>query len=88
MKMRKQRILGAVLVVISGIMLALACSGSTIEERDATAVLFTLPLGLYAIFTKEYILYDGETILEMEEPEEYYNLNTRKAPYHGKKTSN
>ena len=47
MKMRNQRICGAAIVVISGIILAIALSGGTAEERDATAVLLTLPLGLY-----------------------------------------
>lgn len=57
MKMRKQRVMGLALVVISGLLLALASTGTTPEEQDATAVLLTLPLGLYMIFTKTYILY-------------------------------
>lgn len=59
MKMREQRLLGALLVVVSGIMLAIALSGTTVEERDATAVLLTLPLGLYMMFSSKYLLNDG-----------------------------
>lgn len=58
MKMREQRILGAVLVVISGIILALALGGTTVEERDATAVLVTLPLGFYMMFSSKSPLND------------------------------
>nr|DAY51425.1 MAG TPA: hypothetical protein [Caudoviricetes sp.] len=59
MKMREQRLLGALLVVVSGIMLAIALSGTTVEERDATAVFLTLPLGLYMMFSSKYLLNDG-----------------------------
>ena len=44
MKMREQRWLGLVMVVISWLLLTIAASGETLEERDATAVLLTLPL--------------------------------------------
>ena len=57
--MRKQRLLGLALLLISAAMLALASTGETPEDRDATAVLFTLPLGIYALVTKERILYDA-----------------------------
>lgn len=59
MKMREQRLLGALMVVVSGILLAIALSGTTVEERDATAVLLTLPLGLYMMFSSKYLLNDG-----------------------------
>ncbi len=59
MKMREQRLLGVALVVISGILLATALSGTTVEEQDATAVLLSLPLGLYMMFSSKYILNDG-----------------------------
>ena len=60
MKMRKQRLMGLVMVLISAAIVALASTGETVEDRDATAILFTLPLGIYMMVTKEYILYDGE----------------------------
>ena len=59
MKMREQRLLGALLVVVSGILLAIALSGTTVEEQDATAVLLTLPLGLYMMFSSKYLLNDA-----------------------------
>lgn len=59
MKMREQRLLGALLVVVSGILLAIALSDTTVEEQDATAVLLTLPLGLYMMFSSKYLLNDG-----------------------------
>lgn len=55
MKMREQRLIGAALVIMSGILIALACSGATPEDRDVTAVLLTLPLGLYMIFADSYV---------------------------------
>ena len=55
MKMREQRLIGAALVIMSGILIALACSGTTPEDRDVTAVLLTLPLGLYMIFADSYV---------------------------------
>ena len=68
MKMRKQRLLGVALVVIAWLVLLLACNGGdSPEDSDATAALLVGPLGLYMLFTKNYILYDGESI-EAQEP--------------------
>jgi len=66
MKMTKQRLMGLTLVVISVLMLLLASTGETLEDRDATAVLLTLPLGVYMMVTKQYLLYDGEGPVEEE----------------------
>lgn len=68
-KMTKQRLMGLALVAISAAILWLASTGETVEDRDATAVLITLPLGIYALVTKEYILYDGDAET-VEEPEQ------------------
>ena len=57
MKMRKQRLIGTALVLLSWLLLILAAGGGTTEDRDATAVLVLLPLGLYMIFAERYILY-------------------------------
>lgn len=57
MNMRKQRIMGAVLVVIALAVIGLASTGATPEDRDATAALLIGPLGLYMMLTKNYILY-------------------------------
>ena len=57
MKMREQRWLGLVMVVISWLLLTIAAGGETLEERDATAVLLTLPLGLYMMFGETLVLH-------------------------------
>lgn len=57
MKMRKQRIMGAVLVLLSILILFWAATGESPELQDGTIVLLILPLGLYMMFTKHYILY-------------------------------
>lgn len=59
MKMRKQRLMGVLLVALSWAMLLIAGAGRTVEEQDATAAMLTLPLGLYMIYTETYVLYDG-----------------------------
>jgi len=60
--MIKQRLMGLALIAISAAMLLLASTGQTVEDQDATAVLLTLPLGIYALVTKENLLYvSGET---------------------------
>lgn len=60
MKMRKQRRSGLVLVAVSIALLALVSAGEAPEDQDATAVLLTLPLGVYMMFTPRYILIDGD----------------------------
>ena len=49
--MRIERISGAILILLSGVLLLMAAYGGTPEERDATAIL-TLPMGLVALFTE------------------------------------
>lgn len=62
--------MGFALVAISVLLLLLASTGETLEERDATAVLIMiLPLGLYMTATKNYMLYDGEEPVIEEEDE-------------------
>lgn len=60
MKMRKQRLMGVALVVISWLVVLLACTGETPEDQDATAALLVGPLGLYMLYSDDYLLYDGE----------------------------
>ena len=67
MKMTKQRLMGLALVVTSVLLLFLASTGETLEERDATAVLIILPLGKYMMVTKNYVLYDGEEAVMEDE---------------------
>ena len=48
--MRIERISGAILILLSGVLMA--AYGGTPEDRDATAILLTLPMGLVALFTE------------------------------------
>jgi hypothetical protein len=57
-KMMKQRLAGFALVVICVLFVALASQGTTTEERDITPVALLLPLGIYALTTKKYIMTD------------------------------
>ena len=91
MKMTKQRLMGLALVAVSVLLLLLASTGETPEERDATAVLLTLPLGVYMMTTKNYILYDGEGPVEEEEEQPGPQLPghmTRKEINNGRKKKN
>lgn len=57
MKMRKQRHMGAALVVFSWLILLLGVTEASFIDQDTTAAVLLLPLGLYMIFTEQYILY-------------------------------
>ncbi len=71
MKMRKQRLMGASLLAVSVLLPALIIgAGSALEDRDATAMLLTAPLGVYLTVTPHYILLDGETAAEQQEKQE------------------
>ena len=48
--MRIERISGAILILLSGVLLLMAAYGGTPEDRDATALLLTLPMGLVTLF--------------------------------------
>lgn len=52
---RKQVISGLILLLCSAIIIFMAVTSET--DKDATAVLLTLPLSLYLIFTKEIVVY-------------------------------
>lgn len=101
MKMRKQRLMGVALVAIAAFVVLMASTGKTPEDRDATAALLVGPLGLYMVFTKEYVLYDGADQEPAEDeqdersgaqlPERIFTHHTRhmerKESLHAKKTS-
>lgn len=63
-KMIKQRLLGAVLVTASVMVVALATQGTTPEERDITPAVPFLPIGIYMMATKKSILDDDINIHE------------------------
>lgn len=60
-KIRKWRIqqilIGLGMLAICGVILYLASTGLTVEDRDATPVLLFGPLGLYLIFTRKKVIY-------------------------------
>lgn len=55
-KLKQQRWIGVAMLIISAIIFAVACTGTTTENHDATAMLLTLPLGIWLICTKEIII--------------------------------
>jgi len=60
-KIRKWRIrqilMGVGLLTLCGIIIAMAKTGLTVEDRDITPVLLFCPLGLHLIFTKKKVIY-------------------------------
>lgn len=60
MKMRKQRVIGLLLIALSILLMHFASLGITLEEQDASGVLFLLPLGVWLVLSNEYLLYDGD----------------------------
>lgn len=75
-KMTRQRLLGFALVVICVLMVFMASQGSTPEERDITPTALLLPLGVYAMMTKKYILTDTDA--EHTEEQEHGDLGGTK----------
>ena len=55
-KRKTQIMFGLFFLAISALIVIIACTGSTTETKDATAVLLTAPLGLYLIGTKHIII--------------------------------
>ena len=50
--MRIERISGAILILLSGVLLLMAAYGGTPEDRDATAILLTLLICIESVFTE------------------------------------
>ena len=70
MKMRKQRLMGASLLAVSVLLALIIGAGSAPEDRDATAVLLTAPLGVYLTATPNYIFVHRETAAEQQKKQE------------------
>lgn len=51
----KQFLAGLCLLFMCGIIIRLASTGITVEEKDITPVVFLAPLGVYLMFTKNRI---------------------------------
>ena len=56
-KLMEQKLMGLVLLVICAFVLWLCSTGTTPEDRDATAVVLLAPMGLWMLFTKEIVIY-------------------------------
>lgn len=84
MKMRKQRLMGALLVAVSWAVLLIAGTGRTVEDQDATAAVLTLPLGIYMIYTETYVLYDGPADKEAGPYTTYLKNKKGAATWHAK----
>lgn len=90
--MRKQRRIGLALVIIAALIMIVASTGETVEERDATASLIIGPLGFYMIFAQDYVLSEeSQDKRGAQLPERIFTHHTsntaRKESEHGKKTS-
>lgn len=57
---RPQRVMGILMIIMCVAIVALASQGTTFEERNVTAILFLLPLGIYLIVTKKKVIYMEE----------------------------
>jgi predicted branched-subunit amino acid permease len=55
-KRRTQKLYGLAMILISIFIVILASQGTTIEERDCTAVLLTAPMGLWMLFSKSILI--------------------------------
>lgn len=55
-KFIQQKIMGFCLILISAAIVWMASKGTTVEERDCTAVLIILPMGLALLFSKSILI--------------------------------
>lgn len=55
-KIVEQRFLAIGIILVCVIALWVASTGTSIEDRDCTAVLLILPLGLYTLFTRKVVI--------------------------------
>lgn len=56
-KLFVQKLYGLALITMSIMLIYMASHGTSVDDRDATAVLLTAPLGLYLLFTKTVAIY-------------------------------
>lgn len=54
--MMQQRFLGLAMILISGLIYWLASTGTTPVDQDCTAIFFTLPLGLWLLFSRKILI--------------------------------
>lgn len=56
-RMILQKLMGFVLLIISAVIIFLGFHGATPEDSDVTPVLFTIPLGIMLLRSKECVIY-------------------------------
>lgn len=54
--MVQQKVMGLVMILITGLILWLALTGVTTEDQDCTAIFITLPLGLWFLFSRKILI--------------------------------
>ena len=52
----QQRFMGLAMILISGLILWLASTGTNPVDQDCTAIFFTLPLGPWLLFSKKILI--------------------------------
>lgn len=52
----QQRFMGLGLILISGFVILFASTGTTPVDQDCTAIFFTLPLGLWLLFSRKILI--------------------------------
>ena len=55
--MIRQRFYGLIIILLCLVFILMAMQGNTSGEKDITPVILLLPLGLYMIFSKKYLLH-------------------------------
>ena len=55
-KMVMQKLMGLGLLACCGVLLWMCSTGTTMADRDGTAVVLLAPLALYMLFTKEIVI--------------------------------
>ena len=55
-KLLEQRLMGLGLLACCGVQLWMCSTGTTMADRDGTAVVLLAPLALYMLFTKEIVI--------------------------------
>lgn len=52
----QQKAMGACLLLLCGLLIWLACTGTTTADNDGTAVLLLFPLALYLLTTRKIVI--------------------------------
>ena len=56
-KILEQRLYGIGITLLCAAALWVASTGTSIEDRDCTAVLLIFPLGIYVLFTRKVVIW-------------------------------